>query len=446
MLNIRKKKIIVATLASAVVLSGIGFGIKSFAQNDVKTLAMCTVGGSCLDIENWKYIDSKLESSMYDLDNKAILNLTDKFGDEFYDYEEIVMDFNQQYAAFMIKEGYLYPEKLFDDVEKKYYYDALVWAYTNKYIAANSVKHFGVKDSATRRDAVNFIYNYLNGTGVIPNEMDSSITFSDVEKSDKSYIAVETLASLGILRGDNGKANLNSNVSRAQFITMLWRMAGNPSVPEKISFEDVSSKNYYYEAVKWAVSKGIVKGTTETTFEPNSILEKKQMMTFLYRYNENKFRQENQPEDNDTKPEETDKTTWYEHQLCEDRLYCEMGDLTEDGQCAYKSTVAPISSSENVLKVPALENVVYDIQNGKTVGSVKLFECENDTFKYNPVSGFCEMPSMSCPEDYNIESSSGLCAKNNIVGKALSKPICETKWTKNQHEEGWEFTGNTKTE
>ena len=77
---------------------------------------------------------------------------------------------------------------------------------------------------------------------------------------------------------------------RAQVVTFLWRAANEPE-PKTTNnpFKDVTEKDYYYKAVLWAVENGITKGTSDTTFSPNDVCTREQVVTFLYRY-------ENEPE------------------------------------------------------------------------------------------------------------------------------------------------------
>lgn len=71
--------------------------------------------------------------------------------------------------------------------------------------------------------------------------------------------------------------------TRAQVVTFLWRAMGSEKVDADISFTDVSERAYYYDAVKWAVSKGITKGMTATTFNPDEECTRAQVVTFLMR-------------------------------------------------------------------------------------------------------------------------------------------------------------------
>ena len=73
--------------------------------------------------------------------------------------------------------------------------------------------------------------------------------------------------------------------TRAQAVTFLWRAAGCPA-PSSYSmpFEDVKSDSYYYQAVLWAIENGIAQGTSETTFEPDAICTRAQIVCFLFRF------------------------------------------------------------------------------------------------------------------------------------------------------------------
>ena len=72
--------------------------------------------------------------------------------------------------------------------------------------------------------------------------------------------------------------------TRGQVVTFLWRAAGKPE-PSSTShpFTDINEKAYYYNAMLWAVEDGITAGMTPTTFEPERTCTRGQVVTFLYR-------------------------------------------------------------------------------------------------------------------------------------------------------------------
>ena len=108
--------------------------------------------------------------------------------------------------------------------------------------------------------------------------------FVDVFPGDYYYDAVLWAAENGITGGtDATHFSPNAPCTRAQIVTFLWRAAGCPEPERLTSLSDVPADAYYAEAVRWAVSQGITKGTGDTTFSPNATCTRAQAMTFLYR-------------------------------------------------------------------------------------------------------------------------------------------------------------------
>ena len=86
-------------------------------------------------------------------------------------------------------------------------------------------------------------------------------------------------------------------------VTFLWRAAGCPE-PEKAEtpFTDLKPGAFYGKAVAWAVEKGITKGTSDTTFSPDSPCNRGQIVTFLYRFKESPEVEEAENPFTDLKP------------------------------------------------------------------------------------------------------------------------------------------------
>ena len=66
-------------------------------------------------------------------------------------------------------------------------------------------------------------------------------------------------------------------------MTFLWRANNKPAAAGSTAFSDVSEGAYFADSVRWAVGKGITKGTTDTTFSPGNTCTRGQILTFLYR-------------------------------------------------------------------------------------------------------------------------------------------------------------------
>lgn len=127
-----------------------------------------------------------------------------------------------------------------------------------------------------------------DGTDYIPGVIDGnsgSFNFHDVNRFDYFYDAVKWAAENGIASG-TGRYTFSPDAvcTRAQTVTFLWRAAGSPMPRYRTcAFTDVDSRDYYYNAVLWAVEQGITTGLTATTFGPDVTVSRGQVATFLYR-------------------------------------------------------------------------------------------------------------------------------------------------------------------
>ena len=109
--------------------------------------------------------------------------------------------------------------------------------------------------------------------------------FTDV--SDGAYYAeaVRWATAAGITNGVSATTfEPDSICTRAQMVTFLWRYAGSPAPTSTVNpFSDVSEHAYYHDAVLWAVENGITNGTDATSFSPDEPASRAQAVTFLYR-------------------------------------------------------------------------------------------------------------------------------------------------------------------
>jgi hypothetical protein len=113
---------------------------------------------------------------------------------------------------------------------------------------------------------------------------DPNMSFTDVASGSYCYDAVQWAVANGITNGtDKTHFSPNAGCTRGQVVTFLWRAAGEPTVSGNVGFVDVAPGSYCYEAVKWAVANGITKGTDATHFSPNATCTRGQVVTFMYR-------------------------------------------------------------------------------------------------------------------------------------------------------------------
>ena len=113
--------------------------------------------------------------------------------------------------------------------------------------------------------------------------------FLDVNEGDWFYDAVAYAYENGLMDGVGGNRFApNSATTRAQLVTILYRLEGQPAVSGDLPFTDVEAGTWYTNAVGWAAQNGIVNGVGDDTFAPGNDLTREQLVTILYRYAETK--------------------------------------------------------------------------------------------------------------------------------------------------------------
>ena len=97
---------------------------------------------------------------------------------------------------------------------------------------------------------------------------------------------VNEAAKQGLFKGDeHGNFNPDAPVTRAQFVTVLWRMAGKPEVTDETPFVDIQNQiPEFQSAIAWGYKNGYINGTSETTFDPNGTLTREAGMKILHFY------------------------------------------------------------------------------------------------------------------------------------------------------------------
>ena len=131
---------------------------------------------------------------------------------------------------------------------------------------------FTMPDSAVRVSA-----RFVRDTGALP--------FNDVNTGDWFYDYVEYVYENGIMDGvDSGVFSPNTATTRGMVVTILYRLAGEPTVRGGNVFADVAENTWYTDPVAWASNAGIVNGTSATTFSPDAPVTREQFAAMLYRY------------------------------------------------------------------------------------------------------------------------------------------------------------------
>ena len=163
------------------------------------------------------------------------------------------------------------------------------WYAPTNYLTAKGVvkgyddqTKFKPANKCTRAQMVTFIWRLMGE----PEPKTSKCKFSDVKKTDYFYKACIWGNENKIVEGyKDGTFGPQIVCARRHAVTFLWRLAGKPDpTTTKNKFSDVKKKDYFYKATLWASEKKILAGYDDGTFRPDGDCLRRQMVTFLYKY------------------------------------------------------------------------------------------------------------------------------------------------------------------
>jgi len=145
--------------------------------------------------------------------------------------------------------------------------DAIAWAVEKKVTAGTSKTTFGPANPCTQNHILTFLWR-ANGSPA-------------AEGANDFAKAAAWAASKGLL--DGGSFDGTKACTRSETMVYLWTLAGRPATAANDTFNDVAADASYAQAVAWAVAQGITSGTSKTTFSPNTVCTRGQIVTFLHR-------------------------------------------------------------------------------------------------------------------------------------------------------------------
>ncbi len=132
------------------------------------------------------------------------------------------------------------------------------------------------------------------GLGLYPDTMDIYVTDSTREEVANRFPDIQghwgkedviTAVQMGLTQGTSAHTfSPNQNVTRAQLVTLLYRLAGTPAAEGNGGFQDVAEDQYYAPAVAWAVQEGIIHGRTAELFVPHATATREEMAAMFYRF------------------------------------------------------------------------------------------------------------------------------------------------------------------
>lgn len=168
----------------------------------------------------------------------------------------------------------------FDDVKSgAFYFDAVQWAVENGITNGTGKNTFSPNDVCSRYQIVMFLWRAAGQP-----EAKAAVSFADVKPGDIFYEAVQWAVERGITKGTSSTSfSPFAPCTRGQIVTFLYRSAGSPKVSGACNFSDVSFGSFCRDAVIWASTEGITKGTSAGRFSPNEGCTRAQVVTSLYR-------------------------------------------------------------------------------------------------------------------------------------------------------------------
>ena len=109
--------------------------------------------------------------------------------------------------------------------------------------------------------------------------------FQDVSRSASYYEDVMDANYYGLMAGVSGKTfDTESTITRAMWVTMLYKMAGQPAVQSKDTFTDVKTGDWFAQAATWAVEQGITAGYEDGSFGVNQTITRQEMAVMASKF------------------------------------------------------------------------------------------------------------------------------------------------------------------
>ena len=161
-----------------------------------------------------------------------------------------------------------------------YFAQPVLWAKDNGITSGYSDTIFGSGDGCTRGQVVTFLWRAAGKPAPTSDENPFTDVASDAFYYEAVLWAVENSITTGM---GEGLFAPNATCNRGQIVTFLHRAMDKPASSGSNPFSDVSSADFFYQPVLWAVANNITSGTTKTTFSPNDTCTRAQVVTFLYR-------------------------------------------------------------------------------------------------------------------------------------------------------------------
>ena len=118
-----------------------------------------------------------------------------------------------------------------------------------------------------------------------PTEEPSDWWYTDVPENEWYYSPIKAATDKGLMTAvKDNEFQPEFDITRAMFVTVLYRIEGEPETSLNYTFEDILKGWYYEKAVAWGSANGIIAGYSDTEFAPDDKITREQMAAMLWRY------------------------------------------------------------------------------------------------------------------------------------------------------------------
>jgi hypothetical protein len=129
---------------------------------------------------------------------------------------------------------------------------------------------------------VTYVKNACGGTAA---DNCPSAQFTDLDTTQWYHLYTDYVIEKGLMDGTGDAIfSPNGTLTRAQVVTVLWRLEGTPLTDGATAFDDVDIAQWYGDAIRWAAGEKIVEGYSDTRFGPNDPITREQLAAILWRY------------------------------------------------------------------------------------------------------------------------------------------------------------------
>ena len=168
----------------------------------------------------------------------------------------------------------------FCDTLDSIFVDDVTWLHQTKITTGCTENRFCTERAVTRAEGATFLWRLFGRSS--PSQ---PAEFDDVAEGTFYANAVAWMFENNITTGTSPLTFSPSDpLTRAQFVTLLWRAAGQPTPARPHPFEDVGADSFANDAVAWAAGEGITNGTARTTFSPSDTVTRGEIAAFLHRF------------------------------------------------------------------------------------------------------------------------------------------------------------------